>query len=243
MPKLEAYHRKLPYSYALGIFPSLQLLETRPEIVERLLLNPEGLNSEGVEKLRARCDSLGIREEMAERVLRRESQKDNCYAGLVFQKYEDALSPEASHAVLCQISDAGNAGTALRSLLAFDLRDVCFVRPCVDRFDPHVIRASMGALFHMRTCQVESFEAYSEACPGRSLYPFMLKGSMELNEAAQMAASPYTLIFGNEATGLPERFANVGQPVRIPQSPLVDSLNLGVAVSIGAYMFKTKAGV
>ena len=74
MPKLESYNRKLSYSYALGIFPALMLLESRPECVTRLLLHPDGLGNEGIEKLRARCAELGIREEMAERVLRRESK-------------------------------------------------------------------------------------------------------------------------------------------------------------------------
>jgi len=40
MPKLESYNRKLSYSYALGVFPALMLLESRPECVTRLLLHP-----------------------------------------------------------------------------------------------------------------------------------------------------------------------------------------------------------
>ena len=86
MPKLEAYSRKLPYSYALGLFPSLTLVSTRPELAQRLLLNPEGMGNEGVEKLRALCREKGVREEEAGRVLRRESKKDNCYAGAAGKK-------------------------------------------------------------------------------------------------------------------------------------------------------------
>ena len=70
MPKLEPYSRKLSYSYALGVFPSLMLMEARPEKAVRLLLHPEGLKNEGVEKLRRICAERGVREEMAERVLR-----------------------------------------------------------------------------------------------------------------------------------------------------------------------------
>ena len=55
MPKLEPYSRKLPYSYALGLYPSLSLIDRRPELAQRLLLAPEGLSNDGVEKLRARC--------------------------------------------------------------------------------------------------------------------------------------------------------------------------------------------
>lgn len=237
MPKLEPYSRKLPYSYQLGVFPALMLLEARPDCAARLLLHPQGLENEGVVKLRAKCAELGVREEVAERVLRRESKKDNCFAGLVFNKYDCALDPSLSHAVLCQISDNGNAGTAMRSLLGFGIRDVAVVKPCVDVFDPHVLRASMGAFFKLRVKVYDDFDAYRADFPDRALYPFMLDGARPLNEVARQAGAPFSLIFGNEQTGLPPRFAELGQSVFIPQSPEIDSLNLAVAVSIGAYAF------
>ena len=237
MPKLEPYSRKLPYSYALGVFPCLQLMEARPETALRLLLHPQGLGSEGVEKLRALCAARGVREELAERVLKRESRKDNCFAALVFEKFESDLDPAACHAVLCQISDSGNLGTALRSLLAFGVRDVALVRPCVDAFEPHVLRASMGAFCKLRLRVYDRFEDYRAAHPNRALYPFMLDGAVPLNAAARSAKPPFSLVFGNEASGLPAEFAALGQSVMIPQSPDVDSLNLAVAVSVGSYVF------
>ena len=47
----------------------------------------------------------------------------------------------------------------------------------------------------------------------------------------------FTLVFGNEQTGLPAQFAQMGQSVLIPQSDEIDSLNLAVAVSVGSYVF------
>ena len=237
MPKLEAYSRKLNYSYALGVFPSLMLMEAHPEKAQRLLLHPEGLKNEGVAKLRAMCEKLGVREEMAERVLRRESRKDNCFAGLVFEKFDSDLDPNECHAVLCQISDAGNLGTALRSLLGFGIHDVALIRPCVDVFEPHSLRSSMGAFYKMRVRTFDNFDQYRALHPERKLYPFMLDGAITLNEAAAKAEKPFTLIFGNEASGLPAEFATYGQSVMIPQSDEIDSLNLGVAVSVGSYVF------
>ncbi len=237
MPRLEPYSRKLDYSYQLGVFPSLMLLEAHPEWALRLLLNPQGYENEGVAKLRRRCAELGVREEEAERVLRRESKKDNCFAGLVFKKTETPLSPSESHAVLCQITDNGNAGTAMRSLLGFGIRDVAVVRPCVDVFDPHVLRASMGAFFKLRVRVYDDFDAYRAEHPDRALYPFMLAGARPLNDVAAQARPPFSLVFGNEQTGLPARFSQLGQSVFIPQSDEIDSLNLAVAVSVGAYAF------
>lgn len=242
MPKLDPYDKKLTYSYALGIFPALKLLENRPDCVRRLLLSPDGLNSEGVQKLRDRCAALGIREEMAERVLRRESKKDNCFAALVFEKYQLALDPEADHAVFCQISDGGNLGTACRAAVGFGYRNLAVVRPCVDVFDPHVLRASMGAFFRLNARVYDSFDEYRAEFPERETCPFMLDGSVPLNDAARAAGHPHTLVFGNEAAGLPAVFQTYGQSVRIPQSDEIDSLNLAVAASIAMYTFKNING-
>ena len=240
MPKLEPYSRKLPYSYALGLFPSLTLMDERPELAMRLLLHPEGMGNEGVEKLRARCRELGVREEEAGRVLRRESKKDNCYAALVFEKREGDLDADKNHAVLCQISDGGNLGTALRSLLGFGYEDVALIRPCVDAFDPHVVRASMGAFFRLRLRTFDTFADYRALYPHRALDPFMLDGAKPLREVARAAQPPFSLVFGNEQTGLPHEFQTYGQSVFIPQSDKIDSLNLAVAVSIGAYAFASE---
>ena len=237
MPKLEPYSRKLDYSYALGVFPALMLMETQPQRALRLLLHPDGLKNEGVAKLREMCAERGVREEMAERVLRRESKKDNCFAALVFEKFDSDLDPAACHAVLCQISDSGNLGTAMRSLLGFGIRDVALIRPCVDVFEPHALRASMGAFYKLRVHTYDSFADYRAAHPDRPLFPFMLDGAIPLNEAARGAKPPFSLVFGNEQTGLPPEFAQLGQSVMIPQSSEIDSLNLAVAVSVGSYVF------
>lgn len=237
MAKLESYDRSLPYSYALGAFPSLQLLAARPEIVRRLLVHPDGLESEGVRLLREKCAALGVREEQAERVLQRISKKGNCFAALVFDKYEAALSAQENHVVLNAISDSGNLGTALRSCLGLGIKNVACIRPCVDIFEPHTVRSSMGAVFSMNVRVFDSFAQYRALFPAHTLYPFMLKGSTELETAACAPQKPYALVFGNEGSGLPDEFAEMGVPVRIPMSSEIDSYNLAISVAIGAYAF------
>ncbi len=237
MPKLEAYNKKLDYSYALGVFPSLNLLESRPECAMRLLLHPNSLENEGVTLLRQKCAEMGVREEFAERVLKRESQKENCYAAMVFKKYEAQLSADRPHVVLCQITDGGNLGTALRACLGFGIKDVAIIRPAVDAFDPHVLRASMGAFYRMNVRTFNNFEQYRALYPDHALFPFMLDGAKPLGEVAPTRPEKYALVFGNEQTGLPAHFAQLGQSVVIPQSNEIDSLNLAVAVSIGTYVF------
>lgn len=241
MPKLEAYSHQLDYSYAPGIFPSHALLNARPELARRLLVRSDAAESEGVRALMEKCAALNVRTETADRALERISRKENCYAALVFDKFSCELSQTGNHIVLVNPSDMGNLGTILRACLGFSLPDLAIIRPAADVFDPRVVRASMGALFSMRVGLFDSFEAYRAAYPEHALYPFMLDGSLPLPQACRAAKAPWSLVFGNEATGLPPRFAQLGQPVRIPQSNAIDSLNLAIAVSVAAYAF-TQAG-
>ena len=238
MPKLEAYHRDLPYSYALGIFPALECLRAAPAACRRLLVDDQGGGGEGLAKLIAACHAADVRVEAAPRALARLAHKDNCYAAMLFDKADGQLDPGQPHVVLHRPADSGNLGTILRTCLGFGVRNIAIVGASADVYEPHVVRASMGALFHLQVQRFAEIEAYCGAFPAHALYPFMLTASRPLPEAAAAAHAPYALVFGNEATGLPEHFARLGQSVRIPQSEQVDSLNLAVAVAVGVYAFQ-----
>jgi TrmH family RNA methyltransferase len=93
----------------------------------------------------------------------------------------------------------------------------------------------MGALFHLRLSLFESFMEYRQQYPAHYCYPFMVNGAEDIGGINILP--PYALIFGNEAAGLDDSFADVGNAVRIPHSGNVDSLNLAVAAGIGLYMF------
>ena len=56
-------------------------------------------------------------------------------------------------------------------------------------------------------------------------------------EAVQKVDGPFSLVFGNEASGLPDAFAQMGVSTLIPHSHQIDSLNLAIAAGIGMYAF------
>ncbi len=238
MPSLSGYKSDLDYSYAPGIFPSIECLTARPERVRRLLLHSGAAGREGAEKLAALARERGVRIEEADRVLGRISGKENCYAAAVFEKFEDRLDPEKPHVVLHQPGDCGNVGTILRTALGLGVEDAALIRPCADLFDPRTVRASMGSLFRLRVRVYDSFEEYREQAGERDCYPFMLDASVPLRKVLEGRISARrTLVFGNEGRGLPPEFAGIGQPVRIPSNGKVDSLNLAIAAGIGIYAF------
>lgn len=241
MPPLKAYTSDLPYSYVPGVFPSLQLMAAAPQRATRLLLSSQAAG-EGVDKLRALCREHNIREEVADKALHRISGKHNCFAALVFQKWQAELDAARPHLVLHHPMDEGNLGTIQRTMLGLGLTDIAIIRPAADPFDPKVVRASMGAIFALRVAQYDDFTAYRAQYPNHTLYPFMLDGSTPLENAVQTVKQPYALVFGNEGSGLPPEFSALGQAVRIPHSDAIDSLNLAVAAAIGAYAFVHATG-
>lgn len=238
MPSLSPYKAELDYSYAPGAFPAMECLLHRPDRVRRVLLHSKAEGAEASAKLIHLAKELHVRVEVADKALARLSGKENCFAAAVFGKFSDDLQPGKPHVVLHHPSDSGNVGTILRTALGFGVEDIALIRPCVDVFDPRTVRASMGSLFSLRVRVYDDFGDYQTEHPSRALYPFMLDGSRSLPEvlAGEVPAN-WTLVFGNEGSGLPIEFAGMGQPVRIPSNDRIDSLNLSVAAAIGIYGF------
>jgi len=235
MPSLEPYKAELDYSYAPGIFPSMECLLSRPSIVRRVLVHSAAAGREGVGKLIALAEEHHIRVEEADRALARISGKENCYAAAVFGKFSDALDAGKPHVVLHHPGDSGNVGTILRTALGLGISDVALIRPCVDVFDPRTVRASMGSLFQLRVKVYDDFEEYMKEYD-RQMYPFMLDASVPMGTITEIPPV-FSLVFGNEGSGLPKEFSTLGQPVRIESNDKVDSLNLAIAAGIGIYHF------
>lgn len=246
--RLKPYKKDFDFSYTLGVFPTLELIACKPSAVKRILLSPKGENNEGVGKMIDFAEKSGIPALFEPKTLARISSKDNCFAAGVFQKYTCKLIPSSNHLVLVNPSDMGNLGTILRTAAAFGIEDIAIISPGADIYDPKVIRASMGALFHVNFKYFHSFEEYMEMASSnkRMLIPFMLDGA-PINKVASdyriqkqqtsKEALPFSLIFGNESSGLPKEFLKIGTPARIIHSNTVDSLNLPMAVGIGLYTF------
>lgn len=230
--ELKKYKKEYSHSYSFGVFPTLELLQAKPEQVVRVLISPRGGKNEGVRKLEEICRRKSIETEVNERLIERISSKESHYAIGIFRKYTQELDAGANHSVLVNPSDMGNLGTIARTMLGFGVTDLALVKPAADIFDPRVVRASMGAIFKLRFRYFDTFEEYQEQ-HRRNLYPFMTNGSVALDDAR--FEQPYSLIFGNESSGLPEEYAQVGTIVTIKHSSAIDSLSLPLAVGIALH--------
>lgn len=230
------YKKEFDHSYTLGPFPTFELLKSRPGQVREVYCAESFRDKE---KLKALCAEQGIPCSCWDKALERISQKEICYAAAKFDKYPGVLRADRPHVALVEPSDMGNLGTIQRTILGFGIRDLAIVGPgAADLWNPKAIRASMGALFHLEVECFPDFPAYLKKYgKDREIFPFMLDGGTVLTPDNCPKAERYTLVFGNEASGLPPEFQTYGKSLFIPQSDQVDSLNLAVSVAVGAYLF------
>ncbi len=232
---MNKYDKKDSISYCLGTTLSFELLLRKPTSAKRLYISPKQNRDETYQKLIALAKTQGVEVIENNTKIFALADKDNVMVIGEFEKFSTPLDPKLNHVVLVNPSNMGNLGTIMRSCAAFNMGGLAIIRAAADAFDPKTIRSSMGAIFSLPFCYYDSFEDYEKQMGERHYYPFMLQASTPL--PAIKKEKPYSLIFGNEATGLDASYLKVGTPVIIPQSSQVDSLNLDNAVSIAIYSF------
>ncbi|MFR5796554.1 MAG: TrmH family RNA methyltransferase [Christensenellales bacterium] len=142
---------------------------------------------------------------------------------------------DSPHIVLHHPSDSGNLGTILRRRSA-GLKNIAIIRPAVDSTIPAwcARRWARRSAQYCATSIPSINTARSIRCAGFSR---LLTGAVPLDEAVQKVDGPFSLVFGNEASGLPDAFAQMGVSTLIPHSHQIDSLNLAIAAGIGMYAF------
>ena len=217
MATYKRYRKEDAVSYSLGITLTFELLKFKAEYVNRIFIHSGMKQGETLDKLLLLCKENQIEVVYADKIFNVLSQKENCYVIGEFRKFQGILDKERSHIVLVNPSNAGNMGTIMRSALGFGMNQMAIIRPAVDAFDPKVVRASMGAIFSTDFVYFESFEEYQKQFGERELYPFMLDAKRSLHQVKPQGT--FSLIFGNEATGLPAEFASIGTSVIIPLPP------------------------
>ena len=235
------YKRENNTSYTLGITLTIELLKTKPELVKQVYFHSNFDKKEAYDLIVELCQKHQINIVTGNKIFNILSQKDNCYVIAEFFKFDSKIDNNRNHLVLVNPSDSGNLGTIMRSALGFNIVDIVIINPAVDCFNPKTIRSSMGAIFHLNIQYFDSFEEYLNQNLTRDYFPFMLKAKAELSDIGPLLGDKkYSLIFGNEATGLSDKFLEVGTPIIIKHSNKIDSLNLPIAVSIALYEVNKK---
>ncbi len=227
------YQDKYDYSYTLGYATTLDLLRHQLQSVIRVAAKSGNDNNPTLQQIQQLCAKHQIEYLVSDNQIDRLSLKENCYVVGFFNKYEMQLESNQNHVMLVNPSDMGNMGTIIRTMLGFNHTNLAVIKPGCDVWAPKVIRGSMGAIFQVNVAYFNSPDDYHDQFSKHTLFPFILEGQTELHNLKPV--QPYTLVFGNEGSGLPDEFSKMGNTVVIKHSDQIDSLNLGISVSLALY--------
>jgi len=157
---------------------------------------------------------------------------------------DDALVPAPALLVIAAgLQDPGNLGTIVRSAEAFAATGLLVAERTVSPWNWKAVRASAGSMFRLPVVKVMLAEALAEVKKRglRVLATSSHKGT-QIGECDLRGS--VAIIIGNEGAGLPKDvLAQADEAVCIPQSPKVESLNVGIATSIILYEAARQRGI
>ena len=139
-----------------------------------------------------------------------------------------ALTATATFVVIgAGVSDPGNLGTILRSAEAAGADGVVLTTGSVDPFNPKVVRASAGALFHLPIVVGVSSDALDHS--GLELIGTSSHHGVPFTE--RDLTGPLALVVGSETHGVGEEIA-IDTWLTIPHVGRSESLNVAMAATV-----------
>ncbi len=134
-----------------------------------------------------------------------------------------------SSVVLDRIQDPGNVGSILRSAAVAGLHDVYLSRECASAWSPKVLRAGMGAHFHLSLFE----ESDLLAIKGRTSIPWIATSPHARATIHETdLRGDVAWVFGHEGQGLDPALLRDATAVRIPQPGHGESLNVAASAAI-----------
>ena len=140
-------------------------------------------------------------------------------------------------AILEEVRDPGNAGTIIRAADSAGADAVILTGRSVDLYNPKVVRATTGSLFHVPVAVMPELDAVLERVKAAGLQVLAadIKGEDLLSARGSLAA-PTAWLFGNEARGLTdENLALADRAITVPIYGRAESMNLATAASVCLY--------
>jgi len=139
--------------------------------------------------------------------------------------------------LLDEIQDPGNLGTIIRSSVAFNIDTLIISPDTVDVYNPKVLRATQGMLFHLniviKDLKTAIEEIKKEEIP---VYGTRLEIGEDVRKLPEKDKKRYALILGNEGNGIDESILKLcDKYLYIAMNENAESLNVAVASSIILY--------
>lgn len=137
------------------------------------------------------------------------------------------------------VSDPGNLGTIIRTADWFSIKHIILGENCADRFNPKVVRSTMGSMFRCRVSfkkDLASFVKEAATNGGFEIYGATLETDHQIEDFKP--AGKFGLVFGSEAHGISDPVKNeLTKEFKIPGRGKAESLNVAVSVGISLFHF------
>lgn len=132
--------------------------------------------------------------------------------------------------LLEDVQDPGNLGSILRSAAAAGIVRIHMSPGCADAWSPKVLRAGMGAHFHLSIHENSDLATAAQDFPGQVVATTL--GAKETLYSLDLTG-PTAFVIGNEGAGISEDLlAAADSRVMIPMPGVAESLNAAAAAAI-----------
>jgi TrmH family RNA methyltransferase len=237
--KLKPYKKNLEYSYAFGVFPVVELLEYKINLVDQVILASTWAEDSKIKQIVERCDKFHIPHSINDHKIKSLAPKENTSVIAVYSKFETELELTKPHVVLVSPTNMGNLGMIIRTMVAFNFHNLAIIRPAADIYDPKVSASSVGSLFQMNFQYFNTLQEYLSKYSKRDIYTFIIDQAKDIRKVDfskyKDHQSTFSFVMGNEANGLSSADAALGEKILIPQFGNLNSLNLSIATSIALW--------
>jgi len=134
------------------------------------------------------------------------------------------------------VQDPGNLGTIIRSADAFGAGGVILSKGTVDLYNPKVIRATMGSLFHLPIVRIEDEKETLLYLKEKNVKIVATEVKAQKDISMVDLKGPVAILMGNEAAGLSQEVIELAdEVVKIPMLGRAESLNVGVSTAVVLY--------
>lgn len=141
------------------------------------------------------------------------------------------FSAQPGMLLLDGIQDPGNLGTILRTADALNV-PVALLEGCADPYSHKVVRASMGAVFRVKTAQT-TWETAQAACKAAGIPIGVTALSERALDLRGADLSKMAVVIGSEGQGVRQQILDAADAeLIIPMNPHCESLNAAVAATI-----------
>ena len=151
---------------------------------------------------------------------------------------KDVFAASPTLVAICEeVRDPGNLGTIIRAADAAGADAVVLTGRTVDPYNPKVVRATTGSLFHLPVAVGADLSATVERAHAAGLRVVAADvGGDDFLARRDVLAEPTAWLFGNEARGLEDAALGLADlALRLPIYGRAESLNLATAASVCLY--------